>query len=161
MQDLLAQRELAKSNKLAGIVVAATGNGTISKALERALQAAEAAGVVVWRSSRCAFGALVGKEASRFGRVELLTSDADIAEIAGAAADRAGAASGIKLLQAVDGHDFLLQKGLVLQRALPILKPVTSVWRVTCNKIRPLQVCVAQTANWTWIAIGNWQPAKG
>ena len=65
--DLLAQREIAKSNKLAGIVVAATGNGTISQALERALQTAEAAGVVIWRSSRCAFGSLVGKADTQFG----------------------------------------------------------------------------------------------
>lgn len=67
VHDLLAQREFAKSNKLAGLVVAATGNGTISKALEHALQTAEAAGVVVWRSSRCAFGALVGKADTQFG----------------------------------------------------------------------------------------------
>jgi L-asparaginase len=65
--DLLAQRSVASVNKLAGIVVAATGNGTISQALERALQSAEAAGVVVWRSSRCAFGSLVGKADAQFG----------------------------------------------------------------------------------------------
>jgi L-asparaginase len=65
--DLLAQRSVVSANKLAGIVVAATGNGTISKALERALQTAEAAGVVVWRSSRCAFGSLVGKADTQFG----------------------------------------------------------------------------------------------
>jgi L-asparaginase len=65
--DLLAQRSVASVNKLAGIVVAATGNGTISQALERALQTAEAAGVVVWRSSRCAFGSLVGKADTQFG----------------------------------------------------------------------------------------------
>jgi L-asparaginase len=67
VQDLLSQREFAKSNKLAGLVVAATGNGTISQALERSLQAAEVAGVVVWRSSRCAFGSLVGKADTQFG----------------------------------------------------------------------------------------------
>ena len=65
--DLLAQRSVASVNKLAGIVVAATGNGTISIALERALQTAEAAGVAVWRSSRCAFGTLVGKADVQFG----------------------------------------------------------------------------------------------
>jgi L-asparaginase len=67
VRDLLAQRSAASVNKLAGIVVAATGNGTISKALEQALQTAEAAGVVVWRSSRCAFGTLVGREDTQFG----------------------------------------------------------------------------------------------
>ncbi len=66
--DLLTQRSASVSaNKLCGIVVAATGNGTISKELERALQAAEAEGVVVWRSSRCAFGNLVGKADTQFG----------------------------------------------------------------------------------------------
>ena len=64
---LLEQRKTAMSNKLAGIVVAATGNGTISKELEVALQQAQSAGVVVWRSSRCAFGALIGKEDAQFG----------------------------------------------------------------------------------------------
>jgi L-asparaginase len=64
---LMIQRQFAKSNILAGIVVAATGNGTISKELEVALQSAEAAGVVVWRSSRCAFGSLVGKADTQFG----------------------------------------------------------------------------------------------
>ena len=67
VQALLAQRTAATVNILRGIVVAATGNGTISQELERALQAAEAAGVVVWRSSRCAFGALVGKADTQFG----------------------------------------------------------------------------------------------
>lgn len=65
--DLLAQRSVSSVNKLAGIVVAATGNGTISQDLERALQTAEAEGVVVWRSSRCAFGSLVGKTDTQFG----------------------------------------------------------------------------------------------
>lgn len=64
---LLAQRKTATSNKLAGIVVAATGNGTISKTLEQALQTAESNGVVVWRSSRCAFGTLVGNADKQFG----------------------------------------------------------------------------------------------
>lgn len=67
VQALMDQREFAKSNKLAGIVVAATGNGTISKELEIALQKAESAGVVVWRSTRCAFGSLVGKKDAQFG----------------------------------------------------------------------------------------------
>jgi L-asparaginase len=67
VRDLLALRESATSNKLAGVVVAATGNGTISQALERALQAAEASGVVIWRSSRCAFGVLVGRADTQFG----------------------------------------------------------------------------------------------
>jgi L-asparaginase len=46
-----------------GLVVAATGNGMVHHELEEALQAAEAAGVAVWRSTRCAQGALVGAQA--------------------------------------------------------------------------------------------------
>jgi L-asparaginase len=67
VEALLLQHKTATSNKLAGIVVAATGNGTISKELEIALQQAESAGVTVWRSTRCAFGALVGKADAQFG----------------------------------------------------------------------------------------------
>jgi L-asparaginase len=67
VEALLAQRESAVSNKLCGIVVAATGNGTISAPLDLALQQAEAVGVTVWRSTRCAFGALVGKKDAQFG----------------------------------------------------------------------------------------------
>jgi L-asparaginase len=67
VEALLAQREGAVSNKLCGIVVAATGNGTISAPLDLALQQAEAAGVTVWRSTRCAFGTLVGKKDAQFG----------------------------------------------------------------------------------------------
>ena len=67
VEALLVQRETATSNKLAGIVIAATGNGTISKELEKALQKAETAGITVWRSTRCAFGSLVGKAEAQFG----------------------------------------------------------------------------------------------
>jgi L-asparaginase len=67
VEALLAQREGAVSNKLCGIVVAATGNGTISAPLDLALQQAEAAGVTVWRSTRCAFGTLIGKKDAQFG----------------------------------------------------------------------------------------------
>ena len=43
-----------------GIVVAGTGNGTVSAALERALAEAEAAGVAVRRSTRCGAGLVRG-----------------------------------------------------------------------------------------------------
>ncbi len=43
-----------------GLVVAATGNGTVHHALESALHQAQARGVAVWRSSRCAAGGIVG-----------------------------------------------------------------------------------------------------
>ncbi len=43
-----------------GIVVAGTGNGSVHHALEAALHDAQAAGVRVWRSSRCGDGAVLG-----------------------------------------------------------------------------------------------------
>lgn len=42
-----------------GLVVAATGNGSVHRALAEALDAARAAGVPVWLCTRCAGGALV------------------------------------------------------------------------------------------------------
>lgn len=42
-----------------GLVVAGTGNGTIHADLEPALQRAQAAGVLVWRCSRCVWGRVV------------------------------------------------------------------------------------------------------
>jgi len=45
-----------------GLVVAATGNGTLHQALVPALDGALAAGVPVWRCSRCARGVLVGPD---------------------------------------------------------------------------------------------------
>ena len=45
-----------------GLVVAATGNGTVHQALQPALDQALAAGVPVWRCSRCAAGVLVGAD---------------------------------------------------------------------------------------------------
>ena len=44
---------------VAGLVVAGTGNGTVHAALMPALDTARAQGVVVWRSTRCAFGQIV------------------------------------------------------------------------------------------------------
>ncbi|MBI3367149.1 MAG: asparaginase [Burkholderiales bacterium] len=45
-----------------GLVVAATGNGSVHRALDAALDRARAAGVTVWLSTRCAFGRLVGAQ---------------------------------------------------------------------------------------------------
>lgn len=50
---------LAGVSPLAGLVVAGTGNGTVHAALASALEVARAQGVVVWRSTRCAFGQIV------------------------------------------------------------------------------------------------------
>lgn len=49
---------------LAGLVVVGTGNGTLHGALEPALRQAAAAGVTVWRASRCAFGAVLSSDGS-------------------------------------------------------------------------------------------------
>jgi L-asparaginase len=46
-----------------GLVVATTGNGTVHRALQEALQDAQVAGVPVWRCTRCAGGVLVGPDA--------------------------------------------------------------------------------------------------
>ena len=45
-----------------GLVVATTGNGTLHQALEAALWQAQARGVAVLRSSRCADGGIVGRD---------------------------------------------------------------------------------------------------
>jgi L-asparaginase len=49
-----------------GIVVAATGNGTIHRALEGALLRAQAAGVRVVRSTRCPEGQILPKPGDTF-----------------------------------------------------------------------------------------------
>ena len=46
-----------------GLVVAATGNGTVHLALQAALDQAQDAGLPVWRASRCASGVLLGPDA--------------------------------------------------------------------------------------------------
>ena len=43
--------------------MAATGNGTVHHALAQALDEAAAAGLPVWRCTRCASGVLVGSAA--------------------------------------------------------------------------------------------------
>jgi L-asparaginase len=48
------------AQRVEGIVVAATGNGTVHRELEAALLKAQAAGVKVLRTTRCAEGVLVG-----------------------------------------------------------------------------------------------------
>jgi L-asparaginase len=50
----------ASPRRVAGIVVAGTGNGTVHHALEAALQRATAAGIAVRRCTRCAAGGVIG-----------------------------------------------------------------------------------------------------
>ena len=52
--NALLEQKVSLQHKLRGIVVAGTGNGTISASLESALLRAQESGVVVWRSTRCA-----------------------------------------------------------------------------------------------------------
>jgi L-asparaginase len=52
--------ELLCADGVDGLVLAATGNGTLSEPLERAARRALQAGVAVWRASRCAAGGVVG-----------------------------------------------------------------------------------------------------
>lgn len=55
----LVEALVAQGSK--GVVVAGTGNGTVHRDLLQALQRAQAvSGLRVWRSTRCAFGAVVG-----------------------------------------------------------------------------------------------------
>jgi L-asparaginase len=59
---------------LAGIVLAGTGMGTASQALEQALQKAFDAGVRVWLSSRCIFGLAHAQANTRWGEITLLSA---------------------------------------------------------------------------------------
>ncbi len=43
-----------------GLIIAGTGNGTIHRSLEAPIRRAEQRGIVVWRSSRCLEGGVVG-----------------------------------------------------------------------------------------------------
>jgi L-asparaginase len=51
---------VAHHHQLAGLVVAGTGNGTLSKDLIAQLNAARQKGILVWGCSRCAYGQVVG-----------------------------------------------------------------------------------------------------
>lgn len=75
----LLQQLAAQEGRRLGLVVAGTGNGTLSQALEAALLKAMEQGVAVLRSTRCASGAVIGGALPSAGplsapqaRVELL-----------------------------------------------------------------------------------------
>lgn len=75
----LLQQLAAQEGRRLGLVVAGTGNGTLSQALEAALEEASRAGVAVLRSTRCASGPVIGGRLPSAGalsapqaRVELL-----------------------------------------------------------------------------------------
>ncbi|MDQ7956179.1 MAG: asparaginase [Pseudomonadota bacterium] len=56
---LVRERETGAVDAVQGVVVAATGNGSVHAALEQALLRAQAAGIRVVRATRCAFGQIV------------------------------------------------------------------------------------------------------
>ena len=63
---------------VAGLVVAATGNGTVHRELETALLEAQAAGVRVLRSTRCLEGPIVGREGDALPVTPLIPSKARV-----------------------------------------------------------------------------------
>jgi L-asparaginase len=64
----------SEETPLAGIVLAGTGMGTASQALEKALQKAVDAGVRVWLSSRCIFGLAHAQANTHWGAITLLSA---------------------------------------------------------------------------------------
>lgn len=59
---LLRERESGCAEPLSGLVLAATGNGTLHHALEAAALRAQAAGVAVVRATRCAQGRILPRQ---------------------------------------------------------------------------------------------------
>ncbi|HEX6364316.1 MAG TPA: asparaginase [Albitalea sp.] len=66
------------ANGVRGLVVAATGNGTVHRALEAALREAQAAGVRVVRSTRCRDGRVIGGDAALPGAGDLTPEKARV-----------------------------------------------------------------------------------
>ena len=56
VDTLLREREAGHPDAVQGLVLAGTGNGTLHHRLEAAALRAQAAGVLVWRATRCAAG---------------------------------------------------------------------------------------------------------
>ena len=56
-----------------GLVIAGTGNGTVHAELREAATRAQAAGVRVWRASRCLLGGVVGEDAAALPSAGTLT----------------------------------------------------------------------------------------
>lgn len=61
-EDAASSDPARRAQALRGLVVAATGHGTLHTGLEAALQRAAAAGVRIWRSSRVACGGVTPRE---------------------------------------------------------------------------------------------------
>jgi L-asparaginase len=73
-----------------GLVLAATGNGSVHAALAPAIDRARAAGVTVWRCTRCAEGVLVGAAAADEPAAALTPWQARVALLLALLAERAG-----------------------------------------------------------------------
>jgi L-asparaginase len=73
VRGLLASSD-SEETPLAGIVLAGTGMGTASQALEQALQKAVNSGVRVWLSSRCIFGLAHAQANTHWGEITLLSA---------------------------------------------------------------------------------------
>lgn len=58
---LIAERDSGKPQAARGLVLAATGNGTLHRTLEEAARRAQSAGIVVVRATRCAQGRILPK----------------------------------------------------------------------------------------------------
>ena len=84
--------DLLAADGVDGLVLAGTGNGTVSEALEEAARRAQAAGMVVWRASRCASGGVVGGGPQAFVSAGALSpAQARVALMLALLAQRAGA----------------------------------------------------------------------
>ncbi|MEO7241588.1 MAG: asparaginase [Variovorax sp.] len=70
---LLQQRAAGAPDALQGLVLAATGNGTLHRSLEEAALRAQAAGVRVLRATRCAQGQIMGKAGALLPNAGALT----------------------------------------------------------------------------------------
>ena len=77
----LCTQDGAPGAAVRGIVLAGTGNGSLHHSLEQALVAVQARGVRVVRSTRCAYGSLVGSVAGAFPASALSPVKARIARM--------------------------------------------------------------------------------
>jgi L-asparaginase len=82
VRALLAQDQALghdRQDRLRGLVVAGTGNGTLHEQLLQALQEAQLSGVKVWRSTRCASGRVIGQPSDAMAAVALPPAQARLA----------------------------------------------------------------------------------
>jgi L-asparaginase len=73
VEALLEERRRGGAEPVQGIVLAATGNGTLHQALEAAALQAQAEGVAVLRATRCVEGRILPKPGQRLRDAGALT----------------------------------------------------------------------------------------